>query len=95
MNGTTDLQLQAKLKRSKIILPKRFKEPNFKYMGDTVVVWDMRQCFANHKEELLRKAYKRKARSESKLQAHAPLRNNRKRFRAVYEKLYQQSLQYI
>ena len=90
MNGTTEVQLQAKLKRSKIILPKRFKEPNFKYMGDTVVVWDIRQCFKRHKEDILRKVHKRNARSgESEIK---PLRNNRKRFRAVYEQMYQQSL---
>ncbi|KAL3906862.1 MAG: hypothetical protein SGILL_009104 [Bacillariaceae sp.] len=93
MEGTTELQLQAKLKRSKIILSKRFKEPNFKYMGDTVVIFDVRQCFGDQKEELLRKAQKRRARSVAPTdQSRKVLRNNRKRFRTVYDKLYQQSL---
>jgi hypothetical protein len=43
MNGATPIQLQAKEKRSKVIIPKKsiFREPGFSYLSDTVVIWDM------------------------------------------------------
>jgi len=41
MNGTTDIQLQAKQKRRKAIPKGRFKEKAFRYMNDTVVIWDL------------------------------------------------------
>jgi hypothetical protein len=44
LNGTTDIQLAAKEKRRKRLPKGRFKEPGFVYLGDTVVIWDIRQC---------------------------------------------------
>ena len=41
MNGLTDIQLQAKQKRRKAIPKGRFKEKAFRYMNDTVVIWDL------------------------------------------------------
>ena len=44
LQGTTDVQLAAAEKR-RLKLPKgRFKEPSFRYLGDTVIIWDIRQC---------------------------------------------------
>lgn len=92
MKGTSDVQQKANLKRSKIILAKRFKEPHFKYMGDTVVIWDLRTCLdSENGEEILRKAHKRKIR-EHRNRDDKGLRNNRKRFWTVYEQLFQKSL---
>jgi len=42
MNGTSDIQILAKTKRLRAIPPKRFKEKEFKYMNDTVLLWDLR-----------------------------------------------------
>jgi hypothetical protein len=44
LQGKTDIQLAAAEKR-RLKLPKgRFKEPAFRYLGDTVIIWDIRQC---------------------------------------------------
>ena len=42
MNGTTDIQQEAKYKRLRAIPKGRFKEIEFKYMNDTVVLFDLR-----------------------------------------------------
>lgn len=42
MEGTTEIQRKAKHKRSRAIPKGRFKEKAFKYMNDTVVLWDLR-----------------------------------------------------
>jgi len=42
MNGTSEIQLLAKAKRLRAIPKKRFKEIEFKYMNDTVLLWDLR-----------------------------------------------------
>jgi hypothetical protein len=106
MTGTTPLQQKAQWKRSQLIRKKHrlhVKEPKFKYIGDTVVVWDVRQYLQEqNKDELLRKSYKRKRAlldvvllNEDQVQPTSPpppmLRNNRKRFRAIYQQLYQES----
>ena len=41
-NGTTKIQLTAKAKRARRIPKGRFKEKEFNYMNDTVVLWDLR-----------------------------------------------------
>lgn len=92
MNGTTKLQQEAALKRSKRILKNRYKEPNFQYMGDTVVIFDLQQALRDNKDDLLRKSMKRTARRSTKTETPA-LRNSTKRFRAIMEELYQKSLQ--
>ncbi|VEU34742.1 unnamed protein product [Pseudo-nitzschia multistriata] len=40
--GTTDLQKEARAKRARKIPKGRFKEEEFSYMHDTVVLWDLR-----------------------------------------------------
>jgi hypothetical protein len=60
MTGTTPLQQRAQWKRSQVIKinnsnhkkQKSFlKEPNFKYIGDTVVVWDIRQYLQQEQQQ--------------------------------------------
>jgi hypothetical protein len=101
MTATTPLQLQAQWKRSQMIKPSQkrlIKEPNFTYLGDTVVIWNIRECLQNPKkpslaEDILRKASKRKMLQDN-CNHHKEniLRNNRKRFRTVMEGLYQRSI---
>ena len=64
MAGTTPLQLLVKEKRSKSIPVGRFKEQDFSYLGDTVVLWDLNQYFANPiwREDAIRKSKKRRMR---------------------------------
>ena len=42
MEGTTEIQRKAKHKRARAIPKGRFKEKAFKYMNDTVVLWDLK-----------------------------------------------------
>ena len=42
MEGTTEIQVRAKHKRSRAIAKGRFREQAFRYMNDTVVLWDVR-----------------------------------------------------
>ena len=62
--GTTPLQLLVKEKRSKAIPAGRFKEQDFSYLGDTVVLWDLDQYYANAawREDAIRKSKKRRTR---------------------------------
>ena len=92
MAGNTDVQRAAREQRGRLIPKGRFRETNFTYMGDTVVIWDLRQYMTTPKlkDEVLRKCHKRKAREVA---SHTKvLRNNRKRFHQVLEELYQHSL---
>ena len=67
-HGTTDVQLALQDKRSKLIVKGRFRETGFTYMGDTVVIWNLREYLDNPKwkEEALRKSTKRRSRDERK-----------------------------
>jgi hypothetical protein len=40
--GTTEIQTRAKRKRARSIPPGRFREKAFRYMNDTIVLWDLR-----------------------------------------------------
>jgi hypothetical protein len=42
IEGTTEIQLRARHKRARAIPKGRFKERAFRYMNDTVVLWDLR-----------------------------------------------------
>jgi hypothetical protein len=96
MNGTSDVQRQAKGKRSKSIEKKGrlFREPGFTYIGDTVIIWSLREYLANPKwkEDALRKSSKRRARNGHRTHPII-VGNNRKRFRRVMEGLYKASLE--
>jgi hypothetical protein len=91
MAGNTTVQKAALDKRGKLIPKGRFREGNFLYLGDTVVIWDLQQCMAapRLKDEILRKSQKRKAREVGSTKV---VRNSRKRFHCVMEQLYQASL---
>lgn len=100
--GTTDLQLLAKEKRSKAIPVGRFKEQNFSYLGDTVVLWDLDQYFRNSawREDAIRKSKKRRTRQLNHdlstgvaATSKAPSKKaRRQRFHDTMEALFQKSL---
>ena len=92
LKGTSLIQRQAREKRSKLIRKGRFREPGFCYMGDTVVIWNLREYLKNPKwkEDALRKSSKRNSRSSER--QTKPLMNSRKRFRRIINELYEQSL---
>jgi hypothetical protein len=64
--GTTSIQQKAKEKRSKLLRRGRFRESEFVYLGDTVMIWNIRDYRANPKwkDDALRKASRRNARAE-------------------------------
>jgi hypothetical protein len=93
LSGTTWIHQRGKDKRAKLLPKGRFREPGFTYLGDTVVVWNVREYLANPKwkEDALRKANKRTARAaESSI--GKPTGTSRKRFRRLVEDRYQTSL---
>ena len=94
LSGTTWIQELVKDKRSKLLPKRRFREPGFTYLGDTVVVWNVRDYLANPKwkDDALRKANKRKARAAESSSIGKPTETSRKRFRRLVEDRYQRSL---
>jgi quinol monooxygenase YgiN len=117
--GTTEIQKQAREKRQLLLHKKRFREPGFKYVGDTVVIWNINEYAQNAKwrDDAIRRSNRRKAREQDSApsptvngnnkktsQEHAqqqqstrsttikPVRSSRKRFRRLFEQLYQESL---
>lgn len=106
MEGTHFIQQEAARIRSLRIPPMarrllNVREPNILYQGDTVVIWDIRSYGGNArwKDDAIRKSNKRKlSTTNQELQLHQSnavkrLRNNRKRFHRVIEKLYVSSIQ--
>jgi hypothetical protein len=95
MTATTPLQLQAHWKLSQIIKPSQkrlIKEPNFTYLGDTVIIWSIRKGLQNPKkpslaEDILCKAAKHKMLQDNKHHTENILRNNCKQFQSVMEGL--------
>lgn len=98
--GTTPTQLKAKEIREKAIPKGRFRERDFCYLGDTLVLWDLKQYLANPawRDDAVRKSKKRKMRQLNNEVGNAPMissskrRNRRKRFQQKMEELYQKSL---
>lgn len=105
--GTTDIQLRAKEKRSKLIKKGRFREKEFAYIGDTVIIWNIHEYMANPKwkEDALRKASRRNARrgckqanstkgapTKSKRHMKSWVNIRREKFHRIMEGLYQKSL---
>ena len=98
--GTTEVQKLAAAKR-KLRIPANnfFREPGFVYQGDTVIIWDIRAYVRDEKaarDEAVRMS-KRRAKHKRDTEADAPttvkpLRNSRKRFRRIWDDLFQASL---
>jgi hypothetical protein len=99
--GTTLVQQEANAKRKlQLCAPSKgkffFREPGFKYQGDTVVIWDVRAYAQNPrwKEDAIRKALRRQKATNNNTdwEILPPLRNSRKRFHQLVEQWYQTSL---
>jgi hypothetical protein len=61
--GATDVQQQAALLRRNRLTPGTFREPLFQYVGDSIVLWNLREYVKNSKwrEEAFRKSKRRSA----------------------------------
>jgi hypothetical protein len=102
ISGTTWVQSEARMKRSKLLKHGRFREPGFVYQGDTVIIWSLRDYVSNPKwrEDALRKSNRRRARTTDAIEAtdlteklSKPRRNRRKRFHRMMEILYRKSVE--
>lgn len=98
LEGTTDTQLLVKQIRSRAVCKGRFREKGFRYQGDTIVIWDLRQYMRNQKwrDDAIRKSARRNAREEcdglvGKRTFRKPLGNSRKRFHRLIEEHHQRS----
>ena len=100
--GTTEIQRFAAEKRRQK-LAGRWREPAFVYMGETIVLWDLRAYMKNlkWKEDAIRKSRRRLV-TQLNDGVHATssvggrmghLRNSRRRFARIMEELYQKTLQ--
>jgi hypothetical protein len=77
--GKTSIQQKAKEKRSKLLRKGRFRESEFVYLGDTIMIWNIHDYTANPKwkDDALRKASRRNARAErGHLNNHTNMNNN-------------------
>jgi hypothetical protein len=120
LSGTTEIQKLAREKQLLLLHKKRFREPGFKYVGDTVVIWSIYEYAQNNKwrEDAIRRSNRRKAREQDSLSVPSssspsssattatktsqdgmkqpctikPVRSSNKRFRRIFDKLYQESM---
>ena len=86
------VQKKAAQKRAHSIVDKAFREKNFVYVNQTILLWSLDEYLEHPKwrEDAVRRAEKRKAYgSEDKKPA---LKNSKRRFRAMLETRYQASL---
>jgi hypothetical protein len=89
---STDPQRAALLERAKRISKGRFREPHFKYQGDTVVIWNIRE-FTHHREwriETMKKTARKKRKWEAPVSLVPRIQSSRLRFRRILRQLYQQ-----
>jgi hypothetical protein len=87
--GTTDVQKQAAQLRRNRLTPGTFREPLFQYVGDSIVLWNLRDYVKNPKwrEEAIRKSKRRSAGMAQRVA-------NRKRrtLNQIVDDLYEKSL---
>jgi hypothetical protein len=90
--GATMVQRKAAQKRSHSIIEKAFKEKKFAYMNQTILIWSLDEYLQNPKwrDDAIRKAEKRKA--YESMDQKIVLKNSQKRFRALLERKYQDSI---
>ena len=86
------VQRKAAQKRSHSIIEKAFKEKKFAYMNQTILIWSLDEYLQNPKwrDDAIRKAEKRKA--YESMDQKVVLKNSQKRFRALLERKYQDSI---
>lgn len=103
MAGTTEIQILADKKRKQKIPMGRFHETEFKYLNDTVILWDLNTFMnptlptktvvsdvAKYKQNI--KIRDEILRKSSKNIYEKGVRSNRKRIRGIIDDLYQKSL---
>jgi hypothetical protein len=109
--GDTPIQLQAADIRSRRLPPKCklvTREPAFKYTGDTIVIWNVREYLANPKwrDDAIRKSTRRLARAEDAAKSATSatggavkvprrLGNSRRRFGQWLDTKFKESLEEV
>jgi len=100
LNGTTDIQIEAAMKRASAILPGTFREKAFQYHSETSVLWSFNDYMAvpKWKEDTIRKSLKRSRRRESTKASPGDISsavqrkvNRKQRFKRVMDDLYKKS----
>lgn len=106
MEGKHPIQIQARQRLASKVRPGLFRETAFRYLGETLLIWDIRQYCQNSKwrDDAIRKS-RRYVESQLYTQVYPPnmkrkqfdvekpfQEGRRKRFKRVMNHLYQQSL---
>jgi hypothetical protein len=96
----------ANEKRKLKIPPKRFKDTSFEYLGETILIWSLRDYLANEKwrEDAIRRSKRNTEARETERLVHmkefggsgvpgtsTKKEGRRQRFQRVMEELYQKS----
>lgn len=97
--GRHPLQLYAKMQRTSAVKPGAFREPAFRYHGETLLIWDIQTFMKNPKwrDDAVRKS-RRYVETQLHDQIYANHHSRRRResrsrrFKRVMNYLYQQSL---
>lgn len=86
--GTTDIQKRAAELRRRRLVPGTFRESLFLYVGDSVVLWNLREYANNPKwrEDAVRKSKRRAA-------GMLPVLQKRRRLAEIVDELYEKLLQ--
>ena len=105
INGTHPIQITAKKQRDLAVKSDTFREKGFKYMGETVLIWNFDKFMDNPKwkEEAIRKLKKNFIVNNSRARVHHLKRKQfgtdvpdsegrKKRFNRVMQHLYEKSV---
>ena len=108
VDGTHPIMVLANEKRKRKIPPGRFRDESFKYLGETILIWSVRDFLANDKwrEDAIRRSRRNtEARETERLVQLKELGGKKvpgtsikkegrgRRFQRVMDALYQQSVQ--
>jgi hypothetical protein len=86
----TDVQKAAVIERNKRIAKHRFCEEHFRYQGDTVVIWDVRE-FRRRIEwrtAVLKKTARARRQQREEVAAVPRIKSSRRRFRRILRQRY-------
>lgn len=99
LEGTSEISILAAQKRELAVQPGVYKEASFRFMGETLTIWNLTEFFANTKwrDDALRKSKQRNSRSNTPgannvLSKKKNKGSSRKRFKTVMEDLLEKSL---
>lgn len=95
LNGTSEINLKAAAKRKLAIVPGSFREPAFAYLGETAMLWSLRDYMAVPKwrDDAVRRSRKRNQHDDRTTITPHPRESSAKRFKRVMDGLYEKSLE--